>query len=135
MYWKERFNDEIKLHGGQGDIHEEMYHRHAPYYGQVQFFVGLRDRWRTWYKNKQPWPLHRCGYVDIFLTAVLQNLFEGFIFLGNITSDAQLGLGTSQKKGSNTLEVTSYINIQIHCFGDTVEPSLVLLLSPQANSP
>ncbi len=25
------------------------------------------------------------------------------------------------KEGSNTLEVTSYINIQIPCFGDTVE--------------
>ncbi len=25
-YLKERFNDEIKLHGGQGDIYEEIYH-------------------------------------------------------------------------------------------------------------
>ncbi len=50
-----------------------------------------------------------------------------FIFIGNITSDARLGWGgvgdTSQKKGSNTLEVTSYINIKILCFGDTVEPA------------
>ncbi len=31
--------------------------------------------------------------------------------------------GTLPKKGSNTLEVTSYIDVQILCFGDTAEPA------------
>ncbi len=58
---------------------------------------------------------HTWLFVDIFRTSVLQNLFKIFIFIRNITSDAPSelgggGEGTSPKKGSNTLEVTSYIN-------------------------
>ncbi len=36
--------DEIKLHGSQDDIHEEIYHWYAPYYGTVKKIVGLRDQ-------------------------------------------------------------------------------------------
>ncbi len=46
MYWKQRFNYEIKLHGGLDDIHDDICHWYALYCRSVHFFVGLKD-WRT----------------------------------------------------------------------------------------
>ncbi len=42
MYWKQRFNYEIKLHGGLDDIHDDIYHWYALYYRSVHLFVGLK---------------------------------------------------------------------------------------------
>ncbi len=44
MYWKQRFNYEIKFHGGLGDIHDDIDHWYALFCGSEQFFVGRKDR-------------------------------------------------------------------------------------------
>ncbi len=56
-YWKPWFNYELKLHGGQNDRHEAVYHWYAPYC-RSEFFVCLKDHiWQTnmltnWFYDK-----------------------------------------------------------------------------------
>ncbi len=94
-------------------IHMKRYINDIPYItGQYNFSLVWEINWGTWYNNKQPWPRHTHGFVHIFWTAVLQNLFTVLFWLGIIPLMlGRRGRGvTSPKKGSNTLEVTSYIN-------------------------
>ncbi len=43
-YWKQRFNYEVKLHGGLDYIHDDISHWYALYCRSVHFVVGLKDR-------------------------------------------------------------------------------------------
>ncbi len=43
-YWKQRFNYEIKLHGGLDNIHGDIYHWYALYCRSIHLFIGLKDR-------------------------------------------------------------------------------------------
>ncbi len=73
-YWKQTFNYEIKLHDGQGDIHKEIYHWHALYYGPVQFLVGFkRSIDRLGIKLNDLDVSTQVALLTFFRTAVLQN--------------------------------------------------------------
>ncbi len=66
-YWKQRVTYEIKLHGGQDDIHDDICHWYVLSCRSDHFFVGLKDRGTDFVLIKWPWPLHTRGLVDIFL--------------------------------------------------------------------
>ncbi len=55
-YWKQRFNYEIKLHGGLDDI-DDIYHSYVLSCKSVHFFVGLKDRGTDFVLIERPWPL------------------------------------------------------------------------------
>ncbi len=49
-YWKHRFNYEIKFHGDLDDIHDDIYHWYALYWGSVHFLLVEKIEGPTWYK-------------------------------------------------------------------------------------
>ncbi len=68
---------EIKLHGGQDDVHEEIYHWYALYYGLVQFFVGLSTAKRSIDRlgiKLNDLDLSTHSFVDIFLNSCFSKL-------------------------------------------------------------
>ncbi len=80
MYWKQRFNYEIKFHCSLDDIHDDIDHCYALCCGSEQFLLVEKIEGPTLCKIKLPWPLHTSGFVDIFPNSCLAKVVLRFYF-------------------------------------------------------